>query len=159
MPKTYRLDKFELPDILAMAPKLRAKVMRAAAKIARNAARALVPTGGTGALSKALTYSVNRSGTQAKVRVKKSQGAGRKPETYAHIVHDGASSHQIHATTKESARSGWRLYHGSQYTVVKHPGAHGTPFLTDAGEQSRSEIEAEMHRKAEEVLSEIAKGQ
>lgn len=43
MPKQYRLDKFEMPDILAMEPKLRKKVMRVAAKVARDAAREIVP--------------------------------------------------------------------------------------------------------------------
>jgi hypothetical protein len=149
LPKKYRLDKFEMPDILAMEPKLRSKVMRAAVKIARNVARELVNVR-TGALKKALTYSVGRGGVTGKVRAPKAP--------YAHLVHDGTSSHTIQASTKEAARAGWQLYHGSTFTKVRHPGSRGNPFLVDAGEQSRPEIERAMVEKAKEVLADTAAG-
>lgn len=151
MPKQYRLDKFEMPDILSMEPKLRAKVMRAAVKIARNAARALVPVR-SGRLKKALTYSVGRGGVTGKVKSPKAK------TPYAHLVHDGTKAHEIHATTPETARAGWRIYHGSMHTTVKHPGARGTPYLVEAGEQSRPEIERAMLDRAREVLAEVASG-
>ena len=150
MPKKYRLDKFEMPDILGMEPKLRSKVMRAAVKIARNAARLIAPER-TGKLKKALTYSVGRGGVTGKVRATKAP--------HAHLVHDGTKPHEIHATSKETARAGWRLYHGSTHTAVKHPGVRqGNPFLVDAGERGRPEIEEAMRQKAEEVLAEVASG-
>jgi len=151
MPKQYRLDKLEMPDILGMEPKLRAKVMRAAVKIARNAARELVPVR-TGRLKKALTYSVGRGGVTGKVKAPKAK------VPYAHLVHDGARAHAIHATSKESARAGWVWYRGSTTKAVKHPGAHGTPYLVEAGERSRPEIEQAMREKAKEVLAEVAAG-
>jgi hypothetical protein len=149
LPKAYRLDKFEMPDILAMEPKLRSKVMRAAVKIARDAARLLAPVR-SGKLKKALTYSVGRGGVTGKVKAPKAP--------HAHLVHDGTKAHTIQATTKESARAGWQLYHGSIHTVVRHPGAHGNPFLVDAGVESRPEIERAMVARAEEVLAEVAAG-
>lgn len=149
LPKRYRLDKFEMPDILAMEPKLRSKVMRVAVKIARNVARTLVPVR-TGRLKKALTYSVGRGGVTGKVRAPKAP--------HAHLVHDGTKPHTIHATSKEAARAGWRIYHGSIHTAVKHPGMRGNPFLVDAGEQSRPEIEKAMVAKGKEMLAEVAAG-
>lgn len=150
MPKRYRLDKFEMPDILGMKPKLRSKVMRAAAKIARNAARELAPIR-SGRLRRALTYTVGRGGVTGKVKAPKAP--------HAHLVHDGTKPHTIHALTKESARSGWRIYHGSMHTVVKHPGIRGDPFLVEAGERFRPEIEKAMADRAKEVLAEVAAGQ
>ena len=138
-----------MPDILAMEPKLRSKVMRAAVKIARNAARALAPVR-TGRLKKALTYSVGRGGVTGKVKAPKAP--------HAHLVHDGTKAHTIHAKTKEAARAGWQIYHGSIHTMVKHPGSQGNPFLVDAGEESRPEIERAMVDKAKEVLAEVAAG-
>jgi len=149
MPKQYRLDKFEMPDILALEPKLRKKVMRVAAKVARDAAREIVPVR-TGRLKKALTHTVSRFGEQGKVRAPKAP--------HAHLVHDGTKAHQIRATSKETARAGWRFYHGSMHTVVRHPGSRGTPYLVEAGERSRPEIEKAMEQKAKEVLAEVANG-
>lgn len=149
MPKQYRLDKLEMPDILALEPKLRSKVMRAAVKVARNAARELVPVR-TGKLKRALTYTVGRGGVQGKVKAPKAP--------HAHLVHDGTKAHQIRATSKETARAGWRFYHGSMHTVVRHPGSRGTPYLVEAGERSRPEIERAMEQKAKEVLAEVANG-
>ena len=149
MPKKYRLDKFEMPDILGMEPKLRSKVMRAAVKIARNAARLIAPER-TGKLKKALTYSVGRGGVTGKVRATKAP--------HAHLVHDGTKPHEIHAKSKESARSGWKFYRGSTTSAVKHPGAHGTPYLVESGVKARPEIEEAMRQKAKEVLAEVANG-
>ena len=151
MPNQYRLDKLEMPDILSMEPKLRAKVMRAAVKIARNAARELVPER-TGKLKKALTYSVGRGGVTGKVKAPKAKAP------HAHLVHDGTKPHEIHAKSKESARSGWKFYHGSTTSPVKHPGAHGTPYLVESGVKARPEIEEAMRQKAKEVLAEVANG-
>ena len=151
MPKTYRLDKLEMPDILAMEPKMRKKVMRVAAKVARNAARTLVPVR-SGRLKKALTYNVERGGLAGKVKAPKAKAP------HAHLVHDGTKPHEIYAKTAESARAGWRYYHGSTETPVHHPGARAQPFLVEAGEQARPEIEQAMLEKANEVLAEVAEG-
>ena len=151
MPRVHRLDKLEMPDILAMEPKLRKKVMRVAAKIARDEAKTLVPVR-SGRLKKALTYNVDRGGLSGKVKATKAKAP------HAHLVHDGTKPHQIHAKTKESARAGWKLYHGSTRTAVKHPGSRPNPFLVDAAEQSRHEILQAMEAKAKEVLAETAAG-
>ena len=151
MPKVHRLDKLEMPDILALEPKLRKKVMRVAAKIARDEAKTLVPVR-SGRLKKALTYNVDRGGLSGKVKATKAKAP------HAHLVHDGTKPHQIHAKTKESARSGWKFYRGSTRKAVQHPGTKARPFLVDAAEQSRHEIERAMVAKANEVLAEVAAG-
>jgi HK97 gp10 family phage protein len=149
MPRVHRLDKLEMPDILAMEPKGRKKVMRRGLKVARNAARALAPVR-SGRLKSSLTYTVGRGGVTGKVRATKAP--------HAHLVHDGTKPHTIHATTKEAARSGWRIYHGSTRTAVKHPGARGNPFLVEAAERSRQEILQEMAVAGREIMDEIARG-
>ena len=150
MPRTYRLDKFEMPDILAMESKGRKKVMRRGLKVARNVIRALVPVR-TGRLRKALTYTVGRGGVTGKVRAPKAP--------HAHLVHDGTQPHRIHATTKESARAGWKFYHGSTRTMIKHPGIRqGNPFMVEGGERARPEIEREMALAGREIMDEIASG-
>jgi len=149
MAKQYRLDKLEMPDILAMEPKLRKKVMREGVKIAREQARQEVPVR-SGHLKKALRYSVGRGGVEGKVRAPKAP--------HAHLVHDGTAAHTITATSKESARRGWKWYRGSIHRKVRHPGARAQPFLVDAGENARPEIEAAMARRGQEVLAEVAAG-
>lgn len=159
MPKQYRLDRFEMPDIESMEPKLRKKVLREAGKIARDAARQIVPVR-SGRLKKSLTYGPARNGYSAKVKpgkFSKSKGGGSKAP-HAHLVHDGTKPHQIRASTKEKARSGWRFYHGSMRKAVKHPGARAQKFLVEAGEKARPEIEEGMRIRAEEVLAEVAEG-
>lgn len=152
MPRVYRLDKLEMPDILAMEPKMRKKVMRVAAKVARDAARSLTPVR-SGKLKKALTYNVDRGGKQGKVKAPKAKAP------HAHLVHDGTKPHDIYAKTPESARAGWRYYRNSTETPVHHPGAKAQPFLVEAGEEARPEIERAMLEKANEVLAEVAEGQ
>lgn len=149
MARRYRLDRFEMPDILAMEPKARKRVMRAGLKIARAEARGLAPVR-SGRLKKALSYSVQRGGVKGKVKAPKAP--------HAHLVHDGTAAHRIYAKTKESARRGWRWYRGSTRRAVKHPGARSNPFLVEAGERSRPEIEKAMLQAGREVLAEIAGG-
>ena len=140
-----------MPDILALEPKMRKKVMRVAAKIARNEAREIVPVR-SGRLKKALTYNVDRGGLSGKVKAVKAKAP------HAHLVHDGTKAHDIYAKTAESARAGWRYYRNSTETPVRHPGAKAQTFLVEAGEQARPEIERAMVAKANEVLAEVAEG-
>ena len=149
MPKTYYLHKNEMPDILAMEPKMRSKVLRRAARVLKLAIQARVPVR-SGLLRKAIRYTVSRGALQAKVRATKAP--------HAHLVHDGTKAHTIHAKTKESARAGWQIYHGSIHTAVKHPGSRGNPFMTDAAEESSAEVERVMKQTAKEVLAEVAAG-
>jgi len=151
MPKRYRLDKLEMPDILAMEPKLRARVMRQGVKIIAIEARENAPVR-SGKLKKAITYSVSRGGVEGKVKATKTKAP------HAHLVHDGTKGHIIKAKTSESARRGWRFYRGSVHKELWHPGAKPNPFLLDAAEETRAEVERVMAKTAQDVLAEVAEG-
>jgi len=145
--RRYRLDKGELPDLLALEPKIRKKVMRQGAKVVALKARELAPVM-TGALKKSINWTVNRSGVTAKVRTKSPHG---------HLVHDGTQAHTIPAPKDpEDRRRAWRLYPGGR--AVHHPGAKKQPFFTDAAEQSKGEVERVMSQVAEEAAAEVAAG-
>ena len=149
MPKQFRMDKLELPNVLAMAPKMRSKVLRQGARVVAVRTRDIVPVR-SGRLRKAITYSVSRGGIEAKIRAPKAP--------HAHLVHDGTRRHTIHAKSRQSARAGWRFYHGSVATKVKHPGARQNQFFVKAGEDSRGDMERVMRDTAREVIAEVAAG-
>ena len=151
MPKKYRLDRLEMPDIEAMEPKLRSKVMRQAVRVVALRARQIVPVR-SGKLKKSLSYGVLKGGLTGKVN------ARAKYAPHAHLVHDGTRPHDIRAKTPEAAQSAWRFYHGSTATVLHHPGARANPFLLKAAEDTRGEVEAKMREVAEQVLAEVAEG-
>ena len=150
--KTYRLDKLEMPDILALEPKLRAKVMYQGVKVITLYVREHAPDSGIkrkGKLKKTIRNKVKNYGREGYVLAK---------APHAHLVHDGTAAHRIYARSKESARSGWRFYRGSTSRPVKHPGARAQPFLTEAGEIMRPEVEQIMAETAAIVTAEVAAG-
>lgn len=147
MPRVYRLDRLEMPKIEELEPRLRSKVMRQGARVVALEARRIAPRR-SGRLAKSIKYYVRRGGLEGKVVPKNAP--------HAHLVHDGTKPHDIYAKTPESARRGWRFYHGSTKVAVHHPGARPHPFLVEAGERSRDDVERVMLEKAKEVLGEIA---
>jgi len=146
MPR-YRLDKLEMPDILAFPRKMRAKVIRKGSRVVALKARELAPNR-TGRLKKSIGYYVRRGGVEGKVSTK-------SPHSW--LVHDGTAAHNIPAPKDiEKRRRAFPLYAGGH--AVHHPGARKQPFLTDAGEQSRDEVERVMAETARGVVDEIARG-
>jgi HK97 gp10 family phage protein len=145
----YNLGKLEMPDILSLAPEIRKKVLREGAKVIAVEARRTAPDSGRNhklKLNKSIGYRARRNGLEMAVVVK---------APHAHLVHDGTRAHPIAPKTLESARRGYRFYHGSM-NPLQHPGARSQPFLTDAGESKRPEVEQVMREKAVEVLAAIA---
>lgn len=140
MPR-YRLDKLEMPDLVAMPKKMRAKIMRQGTRVVALRARELAPVR-TGRLKKSIGYNVSRGGLQGKVRSK-------APHSW--LVHDGTRPHTIPAPKDPDKRKrAFPLFAGGH--AERHPGARKQPFLTDAGEQSRPEVEARMAEVAREVI-------
>jgi hypothetical protein len=150
--RRYRLDRLEMPDILALAPKLRAKVMYQGVKVVTLYVREHAPDSGVkrkGKLKKSIQNRVKNYGRTGYVLAK---------APHAHLVHDGTAPHRIHARSKESARAGWRFYRGSVHRAVKHPGARAQPFLLEAAEATRDDVEQVMAETAEIVVQEVAAG-
>ena len=150
--RVFRLDEGEVPDLEGFATKFRRKIMYAGAKVVALKARQLAPDSGIkrkGKLKRTIKYGAQDWGWEGYVKTK---------APHAHLVHDGTEPHQILARTKESARAGWMWYRGSTLWPVRHPGAKAQPFLDDAAEQTKGEIEKAMQEKALEVAQEIAEG-
>jgi len=147
------LDRLEMPDLEAIEKIARRKVMYNAAKIVALRVREIVPVSNRnhkGKLVKSIRYRAFASGL-------KSQVAAKAP--HAHLVHDGTKAHQIFAHTPESAQDGWRIYHGSVSSPANHPGAKAQPFLLDARDQTRNDVEEQMRKDMEEIAAAIAAGE
>jgi HK97 gp10 family phage protein len=145
----YDLGKMEMPDILKLAPETRKKVLRQGARIIALEARRTAPDSGKkheNKLNKTIGYRARRNGLEMAVVVM---------APHAHLVHDGTRAHAIAPKTLESARRGFRFYHGSM-NPLQHPGARSQPFLTDAGETKRAEVEEALIQGAMEAWAEIA---
>jgi HK97 gp10 family phage protein len=148
----FNLGKLEMPDILSLAPEIRKKVLAKGAQVIAVEARKTAPDSGhthKNKLNKSITFRARNNGLEMAVVVK---------APHAHLVHDGTRAHDIKPKTLESARRGYRFYGGSM-NGVSHPGARSQPFLTDAGESQRPEVEKVMREKAVEVLNAIASKQ
>jgi len=142
-----------MPDLEAIEKIARRKVMYNAAKIVALRVRQIVPVSGKRhkkRLSKTIRYRAFANGL-------KSQVAAKAP--HAHLVHDGTKAHQIFAKTPESAQANWRIYHGSTKSPANHPGARAQPFLIEARDQTRNEVEAQMRKDMEEIAAAIAAGE
>lgn len=140
MPR-YRLDKLEMPNLVAMPKTMRAKIMRQGTRVVALKARELVPVR-TKRLKKSIGYSVSRGGLQGKVRSK---------SPYSWLVHNGTRPHIIPAPKNPDVRKkAFPLFAGGH--AERHPGARKQPFLTDAAEQVLPEVEARMAEVAKEVI-------
>jgi len=151
--KRYRLDRLEMPELLDIEPKIRAKALRQGARVVALKVREIVPVSNRnhkGKLKKSIGYSVTGHATKVKIK---------STAPHAHLVHDGTKPHEIRARAKETARSGWRFYHGSMRRAVKHPGARAFPFFVEAAEQVRPEMETMITKVANEELERVAAGQ
>ena len=141
--KVYRLDKGEIPDLDSLTPKVRRKVMRAGVRIVALKTRALIPDSGRAhkvKLKKSITYGTKAYGFTGYVRSK---------APHAHLVHDGVKPHDIKPKRKQALNLG-----GAVRKTVHHPGYAGNPFLTDAAEQTKSDMAAMMKQKMDETLRE-----
>jgi len=150
--RRYEIDRLEMPELEAMGKLARRKVLYNAAKIIALRVRIIAPDSGKshkGKLKKTITYRAFANGL-------KSQVASKAP--HAHLVHDGTKRHNIFAHSRETAQDNWRLYHGSTRSAVHHPGSKAQPFLIEARDQTRDEVERGMKQDMEDILAEIAAG-
>jgi len=147
--KRYELTKLEMPDIEALAPKMRRKCMYEAVKVVALVARTLAPQSGRkgkGRLSKSISYKTLDAGLRGSVYSK---------APHAHLVHDGTKAHDI------PARAGKMLmFKGAsgdliRTKVAKHPGARAQPFFIQARDDTRDEVEQVMKQTMEECLAEV----
>ena len=151
--KRFDLGKLEMPELEAIEKIARRKIMYTAAKIIALRARKIVPVSRKkykGKLSKTIRYRAYSNGL-------KSKAYSRSP--HAHLVHDGTASHKIRDHSKETARAGWRYYHGSTRRAVNHPGARAQPFFEEAREQTRGEVEKAMREGMEAAAAAVAAGE
>jgi len=151
--KRYRLDRLEMPELLDIEPKIRAKALRQGARVAALEVRRIVPDSGrthAHKLKKSIKYSVVSRATKVKIK---------STAPHAHLVHDGTKPHTIQASSKEKARAGWRWYRGSTRRKVRHPGARAFPFLVEAADNVRPEMIRVTTEVAIEALSQVANGQ
>lgn len=106
------------------------------------------PVGQTGNLKKSLGARVERRGEQGIIYAR---------ARHAYLVHEGAAAHRIPRAGKPRKSrflaiptSGGMIYRGT----AMHPGTRGQPFLKEAMEQSKAELEAVLVRKGESYLKE-----
>lgn len=149
----FNLNKLEMPDLLKLAPEIRKKVLAPGARVIAVEARRTAPDSGYShklKLNKSISYRADRAGTSMKVLV-------RAP--HAHLVHDGTKAHLIpNPADKEYLAKRLRMMpYFPGILPLHHPGirkAH--PFLVEAGESKRPEVERILKQKAAEVMAEIA---
>jgi HK97 gp10 family phage protein len=148
MPRRYRLDKLEMPELEEILPRARRKIMRAGVKIIALKVRQIAPDSGVahkGKLRKTITYQVLQGGLQGVV-------AAKAP--HAHLVHNGTKAHEVPAPKDPAKfRAVYRFHPGGR--PAQHPGSRPQPFMTDAAEQTRGEVERAMKQATEEAMREV----
>lgn len=122
---------------------VRRVTMVEAAKIVQKKAKALAPRGGG---------STRRPGKKSRKRLRNTINRyvsrdGRTVAVYAraphaHLVHEGTKPHVIRFAHTTHLRIGGRVITMKAGAVIRHPGARKNPFLVNAAEQSRGEVEA-----------------
>jgi len=140
MPRKYRLDRLEIPELEEMTPKIRRRVMRPAARVVALKVREIAPDSGRrhkSKLNKTIRYQVRRGGLEGVV-------AAKAP--HAHLVHNGTRPHDIPIPRE------------NPHTIAHHPGARAQPFLLDAARQTRGEVEQVLRDGARAAMEEIANG-
>ncbi len=149
MPRTYRLDRLECPELEQLEPAMRRRIMRQAVRVAALAARQEAPDSGTGhkrKLNKSIRYDVLQAGLTGRVRA---------TAPHAHLVHDGTKPHLIPAPKDPlKRRKMFPLYAGGR--PVRHPGARANPFLVRAAEEALPEVLRVMREAAEAAIAEVA---
>jgi len=152
MPKIYRVDKLEVPELDTVTAKIRRKVMRPAVKLVAEKVREIAPDSGRahkGKLKKSIRYQVLDRGNKGEVK---------STSPVAHLVQDGTAAHQI--VPRRSAPS--LMFKGRAGLVhakaVNHPGARAQPFLLEAEAATRPDVERVLKDGAEAALAEIAAG-
>lgn len=154
MPRVYRLDKFEQPDMEALVPSVRRVVMREALKHVQQWLRGHVPDSGVkhkGKLNKSIRVSVYYGGLVGKVRA---------TAPHAHLVHEGTRGpRKVTLNVRRAEPAKALSIPGVGY---RHSAMAGrmpaNPYLTRAEKTLRPAIEAIMQAGTEAALAAYAEG-
>lgn len=153
MPRKYRLDKLEMPDLEAMEPLVRKAVFKEGLKLIADWLRAHVPDSGVahkGKLNKSIRYSVKAGGLLGTVRA---------VAPHAHLIHEGVRGHWTLRNPRRQpmvrglpiAGVGWR-------TKAWHPGLRANPFLTRAADENMDAVVGVMRAATEAAAQAVADG-
>lgn len=153
MPRTYRLDKLEMPDLEAMEPLVRKAVFKGALKVIVDWLRANVPDSGVahkGKLNKSIRYSVKAGGLL---------GVVRAVAPHAHLVHEGVHGHWVTRNEKRQPMVRGITIPGVGYRTKAWIGpVRGNPFLTRASEETMDQVEGVMRAGTEAAAQYVADG-
>lgn len=154
MPRKYRLDKLELPDLEALEPIARRAAFRAGVKVVALWLRANVPDSGVkhkGKLNKSIRYNVQAGGLTAKVKA---------TAPHAHLVHEGTKGPRkvtLNARRQEPAKAlnipGVGFRHSA--TAGRMP---ANPFLLKAAEETREDMEQVIKEAVEAAAAAVVEG-
>jgi len=158
MPKQYRLDKLEMPELEALEGLARKQIFREGLKVIALYLRAHVPDSGVphkGKLKKSIRYNVQAGGRAMVMAV----GKVKAVAPHAHLVHEGTRAHPVvlNARRSEPAKAlnipGIGFRHSAQ-----HPGSRANPFLLRAAEVTRPDVERVMREALEAAAEAVAEG-
>lgn len=132
----YHID---LPDPRQLSDDLVREVMPRATELVKDRAVKEAPRGPTGNLRAGIEERIEKRGLQGVV-------ASTAPHTF--LVHEGVKPH----TTRVKKKRALKLPSGRLRASAPHPGTKGQPFLTDALEQSRPDLERMFRQDGERML-------
>jgi hypothetical protein len=142
MPRKYRLDKLEMPDLVAVAPAVRKVVFRQGLKVIAEWLRAHVPDSGVkhkGKLNKSIRYNVKPDALTAVVKA---------TAPHAHLIHEGVRGHWITRHAPD----------GHVYNWAWHPGLRPNPFFVRAGVETADQVEGVMRKGLADAITALAEG-
>lgn len=154
MPRKYRLDKLELPELEALEPVARRAAFREGIKVVALWLRANVPDSGVAhksKLRKSIRYNVQSGGLIAKVKA---------TAPHAHLVHEGTKGPRKVTLNKRRSEPAKAL------TIpgvgFRHSAMAGrmpaNPFLLRAADETRDEMEGVIRKAVEAAAAAIAEG-
>jgi len=153
MPRKYRLDKLEMPDLEALEPIARRAAFREGVKVVALWLRANVPDSGVkhkGKLNKSIRYNVQADGLTAKIKA---------TAPHAHLVHEGTKGpRKVTLNTRSSEPKALNIPGiGFRHSAVagRMP---ANPFLLKAAEDTRDAMESIMRAAADAAAAALAEG-
>lgn len=153
MPRKYRLDKLELPDLEALEPIARRAAFRAGVKVVALWLRANVPDSGVkhkGKLNKSIRYNVQAGGLTAKIKA---------TAPHAHLVHEGTKGpRKVTLNTRSSEPKALNIPGiGFRHSAVagRMP---ANPFLLKAAEETREDMEQVIKEAVEAAAAAVVEG-
>ncbi|HPL30957.1 MAG TPA: HK97 gp10 family phage protein [Anaerolineae bacterium] len=154
MPRKYRLDKLDMPDLEAMEPAIRKTVLREGLNYMVDYLRGHVPDSGVkhkGKLNKSITQSVVAGGLVGKVRAK---------APHAHLVHEGTKGpRKVEINPSRQPPALALLIPGVGYRHSAEAGKMpANPFVLKAADDTRQDVEDIMRVATEAAAAALAEG-